>query len=253
MPSPYADIDPATYSLICSSDGITAREIARKLGITRKEVNQCLYHYPFIHDLCYHDEDYRWHGLIRQAFPHAGLRDYCGWYGYADEFLALDEQAWLDELEQGCRSIGRNLNDTRGLIHSFTDTRQVMRGLFDDLHAYGVDCDDWELAFELRIKRAKWIRIYADVLVVTPTHAFSLEFKMKDAIDPDEVLQAAKYVPYLEVIFGSDIDMVPALVLTRATDLFCHAQLPHSTAELPVASADMLFNVFDEYLTFLTQ
>lgn len=253
MPSAYADIDRAAYSLICSSDGITARELARKLGVTRKEVNQCLYRYPFIHDLCYHDEDYRWHGLIRQAYPHEGLRDYCGWYGFVDEFLSLDEHTWLNELEQGCRAIGRNLNDARGLIHSFTDARQVMRGLFVDLHGCSVDCDNWELAFELRVRRAKWVRIYADVLVITPTHAFSLEFKMKDTIALDEVAQAAKYVPYLEVILGPELDVIPALVLTRASDLFSHAQVPNTSAELPVASADMLFNVFDEYLTFLGQ
>ena len=28
--------------------------------------------------------------------------------------------------------------------------------------------------------------IYADVLVITETHVFSLEFKMKDVIDPEE-------------------------------------------------------------------
>lgn len=253
MEAPLTDMDRAVYSLICSRDGITAREIARELGVTRKQVNQCLYRYPFIHDLCYHDADFRWHGLIRQAFPHDGLRDYSGWYGYVREFLAQGEKDWLEELERGCQAIGRNLNDTRGLIHSFTDARQVMLDLFDVLHSCRVPCDSWELAFELRIKRAKWIRIYADVLVITPTHAFSLEFKMKDVIEPTEVLQAAKYVPYLEVVLGPDIDVIPALVLTRASDLFRHEPIPDTTAELAVSSADMLFNVFDEYLSFLAQ
>ena len=253
VPGRYADMDRAVYSLICSRDGITAREIARELGLTRKEVNQCLYRYPFIRDLCYHDDGYRWHGLIRQAVPHEGLRDYSGWYGYVREFMSLDEQTWLAELEQGCAAIGRNLNDTRGLIHSFLDCRETMRGLFGDLRGCEVACDGWELAFELRIKRARWVRIYADVLVVTPTHAFSLEFKMKDQIEEDEVSQAAKYVPYLEVVLGPKVDVVAALVLTRAGELFCHTQIPGTTAELPVASADMLFNVFDEYLGFLAE
>lgn len=39
------------YNLICSSDGITAREIAKKLNIERKTVNQLLYCAPFIRDL----------------------------------------------------------------------------------------------------------------------------------------------------------------------------------------------------------
>ena len=156
-------------------------------------------------------------------------------------------------MQEGCRRIGRNLNDTRGLMHSFRDTRETMRGLFADLDGLGVRCADWELAFELRIRRAKWVRIYADVLVVTPSHAFSLEFKMNDRIEQDEVDQAAKYVPYLETVLGPAHDVVGALVLTRACDLFEHVPLTGSTAEVPVASGDMLFNVFDEYLGFLAE
>ena len=56
---------------------------------------------------------------------------------------------------------------------------------------------------------------------------------MKDKIDPDELSQAAKYSPYLEVIFGPEYEVIPVLVLTRA--------------EVPVCSGDMLFNVLDEY------
>lgn len=242
----------AMYALICSHDGITARELARKLGVTRKEVNQRLYTYPFIRDLCYKDDDYRWYGSIRQQIPHVGLREYSGWYGYVGEFCAQSEEAWFDELCLGCERIGRSLNDTRGLFHSFVDCRSTMLELFETLRDFCVDCDGWEIAFELRIKRAKWIRIYADVLVITPSHAFSLEFKMKGGIDPDEVCQAAKYVPYLEVILGSKVDVVAALVLTRACELFDHALLGMDDAEIPVASADMLFNVFDEYLGFLS-
>ena len=240
----------AMYGLICSHDGITAREMGRRLQVERKLVNQRLYSNPFIRDLCYHDDDYRWHGLIRQHVPHEGLCEFCGWYGYVSEFCSLPEDEWLDELITGCRRIGRSLNDTRGLFHSFADCRETMLAAFSDLRSFGVDCDRWELAFELRIRRAKWVRIYADVLVITPTHAFSLEFKMKDAIDPSEVEQAAKYVPWLEVIFGSTVNLVPALVLTRARDLYTHVDLS-AGGELPVASGDMLFNVFDEYLGFL--
>ena len=244
------------YSLICSRDGITAREMACVLGVERKAINQRLYTYPFIRDLCYHDEEYRWHGLIRQRTPHEGLYEYSGWYGTAAEFMLLDEATWLEELRAGCARIGRSLNDTRGLIHSFRDCRQVMRETFAALADFDVACDGWELAFELRIKRAKWVRIYADVLVIVPegpsvpSYAFSLEFKMKGAIDPSEVAQAAKYVPYLEVVLGPRTNVVPALVLTQAQDRYEHVGLAGG-GELPVASGDMLFNVFDEYLGFL--
>ena len=238
------------YSLICTRDGVTAREIARELGAERKEVNRLLYGDPFIRDLCYRDDGYRWHGLIRQGFPHEGIADYFGWYGTADDFLAQDETAWLAELEDGCRRIGRNLNDTRGLVHSFTDSREAMTGLFGDLAGYGVDCPDWEVGFELRIRRARWVRIYADVLVCTPDCAFSLEFKMKRDGDQAEIDQAAKYAPYLQVVLGPQVEVAPALVLTRSSDFFDHVSAS-SGAQVAVASPDMLFNVFDERMGFL--
>ena len=240
------------YALICKSDGIKAREIAHKLNIDRTLVNRLLYCYPFIHDLCYRDDDYRWHGYIRQTRPHLGLGEYSGYYSTVPEFLQLSEDEWFEELKAGCKKIGRNLNDTRGLFHSFKDARETMVKLFDDLEEY-VDYCGWEIVFELRIKRSKAIRIYADVLVITDTHVFSLEFKMNDRIEDEEVLQAAKYSEYQEIIFGPDYDVIPVLVLTRATDLYTYVPLGESSAELPVCSGDMLFNIFDEYLGFLEE
>ena len=240
------DLERKIYSLICAGDGVSAKEIARRLGTDRTSVNRCLYSYPFIRDLCVRDGDYLWHGLIRQARPHTGLSDYCGWYGLVGEFMELGEEAWFQALLDGCGRIGRNLNDTRGLYHSFRDTRRVMRDLFADMR--GVDTSGWEICFELRIRRSRHIRIYADVLVLTENRAFSLEFKMKDGIAEEEIIQAAKYVPFLEVILGDGYDVIPALVLTAAEDLFRFERIPGSTAVLPVASGDMLFNVFDEYI-----
>lgn len=237
------------YSLICSNDGIKARDIARKVGVEKADINRLLYNAPFIHELCYRDTDFNWHGLIRQAHPHTGLGDFCGYYGSVERFLGQTEEEWLEELKCGCKSIGRNLNDTRGLIHSFRDARETMIGLFQDLNM--PDASSWELCFELRIRKARHIRIYADVLVITGDKVFSLEFKMKDMIDPEEELQAVKYAKYLEVIFGPEYEVIPALVLTRASDLYTWQQLPESTAELPVCSGDMLFNLFDEYYGFL--
>lgn len=242
-------VERAIYSEICRHDGIKARDIEKRVPADKHLINQYLYKAPFLKELCYQDHDYRWHGLIRQDRHHHGLSDFCGYYSTVAEFLALDEESWFAAMLEGCRNIGRNLNDTRGLFHSFRDCRQTMVNLFRDMD--GVFRPDWEIAFELRIKRARYIRIYADVLVITENRVFSLEFKMKDKIDPEEVLQAAKYVEYLEVLFGAGYDVIPSLVLTRGMDLYTYVPIGRTDAALPVCSGDMLFNLFDEYIGFL--
>lgn len=239
------------YETICRHDGIKAKEIASHAGAERKTINQLLYSSPFIHELCYRDSDYNWHGLIRQTRPHHGLYDFCGFYDTVPEFLNLSEDEWMSQLTEGCQRIGRNLNDTRGLLHSFRDTRETMIRLFEDLKV--LDVFSWEICFELRIKRARYIRIYADVLVITDNKVFSLEFKMKDKIEPEELQQAVKYSKYLDVIFGSDYEVIPALVLTKASDFYTWEPLPGSDLEVPVCSGDMLFNVFDEFIRFLEE
>lgn len=250
------------YGVICRNDGVRARDIAREIGVERGDINRLLYNAPFIRELCYRDDGYCWHGLIRQMRPHVGLGDFCGYYSTVDRFLSLPEDVWFEELKEGCRRIGRNLNDTRGLFHSFLDARAVMVNLFSDLEEFGgagrsgsgerLHFADWEICFELRIKRSRHVRIYADVLVITQDRVFSLEFKMKDAIDTEEELQAVKYARYLDVIFGDAYEVIPALVLTRASDLYTWADLPGSTAQIPVCSGDMLFNLFDEYIGYLS-
>ena len=153
--------------------------------------------------------------------PAGGLQEFAGYYGLIREFIGLSKDEWMDKLTKGCSNIGRNLNDTRGLLHSFWDCRETMIALFRDLQGMlGESCLDWEIAFELRLKRSRYVRIYADVLVITKDRVFALEFKMKNAIDPDGVLQAAKYCPYLWIMFGSGYEIVPVLVLTTASDLF---------------------------------
>jgi hypothetical protein len=127
------------------------------------------------------------------------------------------------------------------MIRLFADLQEMM----------GERCLTWEIAFELRLKQSRFVRIYADVLVITENRVFSLEFKMKNAVDPAEVLQAAKYCPYLEILFGPDYEVIPVLVLTSATEEFEFVQIGKTDAVLPVCSGDMLFNVFDEYLSFL--
>ena len=238
--------------MISVSDGIMAKEIASRIGLSRHAVNRLLYSSPLMHELCFQDQNCRWHALIRQEPLHEGLYDFSGWYGTVREFMDQEENDWLSSLQGGCRRIGRNLNNIRGLFHSFLDCRTVMRSLFQDLDGMtDGSFHDWELVFELRINRARMIRIYADVLVILPGHVFSLEFKMKDTVDPAEVIQAAKYCPYLEVIFGPRYEILPALVLSSASELFDFVPIGDTDLLLPVASGDMLFNVFNEYLGFL--
>ena len=237
---------------ICQGDGLKAREIAGILNLDRKTVNRVLYASPLLKELCYQDRDSRWHGIIRQERPHAGLFEFCGYYSKVAEFLDLTEDGWMDRLIEGCQRIGRSVSDARGLLHSFRDCRAQMARLFEDLtDMIGDPCLDWEIAFEFRLKRSRRVRIYADVLVITEDKVFSLEFKMKDAVDAEDVSQAAKYCPYLEIVFGPGYEVLPALVLTGAREYFDFARFGKSGSLLPVCSGDMLFNVFDEYLGFL--
>ena len=250
----FAEKERKIYALISRNDGLKAREIAERLFMQREEVNRELYLSPLMRELCYQDAEHCWHALIRQTPIHEGLYEFSGYYGTVREFRELSEEAWLDSMTEGCRRIGRNLNDTRGLFHSFRDCRKTMKRLFDDLDGMtDGSFRDWEITFEFRLNRGRYIRIYADVLVITRRRVFSLEFKMKNRIDPDEVVQAAKYVPYLEIVFGANYDVIPALVLTGAADLFEDVPIGNTDAILPACSGDMLFNVFDSYLQFLPQ
>ena len=246
------DTDRAVCSVICQSNGIKAREIARRLSLDRKTVNHVLFASPLLKEICWQDIEFQWHGIIRQERPHFGLQEFSGYYGFVKEFTALDEDTWMARMIEGCTNIGRSLNDNRGLMHSFRDCRAQMIRLFDDLQHMGCSqCMEWEIAFEFRLKRSKHIRIYADVLVITDKQVFSLEFKMKNEINPDEVWQSAKYTPYLEIVFGPGYDVIPALVLTSAAEFYEFVRIGKEDAVIPVCSGDMLFNVFDEYLGFL--
>lgn len=239
-------------SVICQSDGIKAREIAKLLNLDRSTVNHVLYASPLLHELCWQDKECRWHGIIRQTRPHAGLFEFSGYYSRVAEFLDLNEEEWLKTLIEGCQRIGRSINDMRGLFHSFRDCReQIVRFFNDLLDKFDEFCLDWEIVFEFRLKRARRVRIYADVLVITEDKVFSLEFKMKDEVNPEEVLQAAKYVPYLEIVFGPEYEVLPALVLTAAKEMLDFVQIGDRDAILPVCSGDMLFNVFNEYIGYL--
>ena len=253
MLSSFSDEEKAVYSLISVNDGLKAKEIASLLSMERKQVNHLLFSSPLMHELCFQDMNFRWHALIRQAPVHEGLYEFSGWYGTVREFMNTAEEDWLSALQDGCRRIGRNLNDQRGLIHSFLAFRQGLLALFRDFTG-SMDPSflDWEIVFDLRLNRSRMIRIYSDVLVITPGRVFSLEFKMKKAPDPDEVFQAAKYIPFLELIFGSSCEAVPALVLTAASDYFEFVPIGGTDMILPAASGDMLFNVFNEYMGFLS-
>lgn len=244
--------DREICALICRSSGIKAKDIAKELEVERKEVNHILYSSPLMKELCWQDREYKWHGIMKQARPHIGLQEFAGYYDTVGNFVGLTEEEWMDHLKTGCIYIGRNLNDTRGLFHSFLDCRQQMIRLFSDLQEMmGESCLTWEIAFELRLKQSQYVRIYADVLVITEDRVFSLEFKMKDKVNPEEVLQAAKYCPYLEIMFGPDYEVIPVLVLTSTVETFEYVQIGKTDAVLPVCSGEMLFNVFDEYLGFL--
>ena len=245
-------LERAVCAVICRGDGLKARQIAKELDLDHGTVNSVLYSSPLMKELCWQDRDYRWHGIVRQSPDHTGLQEFAAWFSTAGEFLSLSEEEWLAALREGCRNIRRSLSDARGLTHSFLDCREQVRVLLFDLQSMiGESCLSWQLAFELRLKRSRHVRIYADVLVITEDLVFSLEFKMKKTVEPEEVEQAAKYVPYLEIVFGPMYEIIPVLVLTGARELFEFVPIGKKDRLLPVCSGDMLFNVFDEYLGFL--
>ena len=234
---------------ICHGNGLKAREIAKLLNLDRNTVNHVLFTSHLLRDLCYQDDDYRWHGLIKQTVPHSGLWDYSGYYGTVAEFLGLTEEEWLERLKEGCERIGRSLNDKRGLFNSFRNCREQMVGVFNSLLDWAdPSCLDWEIVFEFKMKRARRIRIYADVLVITEDKIFTLEFKMAKEVYAADVVQAAKYVPYLEIVFGPNYDVIPALVVTRAKNHFLFYEIEGRDGILPACSGDRLYDVFDEYL-----
>ncbi len=243
-------IEAKIYSVICSHEGIKAKDIGHLTGEPRSMINHYLYRSHYMKDLCYQDREYRWHGLIRQEVPHRGLADFSGYYGWVNDFLNTDYEDFLAQLKIGCKNIGRNLNDTRGLFHSFEETYDTMQNLFGDLMEHGMkssDWENWEILFELRIKRSKMIRIYADVILITDQKVFSLEFKMKDEVLKEDVAQAAKYCEYLEVLFGPDYDVIPALVLSNGENVYEEAEIRHSTAMIPVCSGDRLYQLMETY------
>lgn len=69
-------LERAVYRAICGRDGIKAKDIAARVGADRTTVNRYLYKAPFMKELCYRDDDFLWHGLIRQSRPHIGLGDF---------------------------------------------------------------------------------------------------------------------------------------------------------------------------------
>ena len=94
------ETERAVCAAICRSGGIRAREIAKALGLDHTTVNRVLYSSPLMRELCWQDGEHRWHGILRQARPHSGLREFAGYYGLVGEFLALDEEAWLAAIEK---------------------------------------------------------------------------------------------------------------------------------------------------------
>ena len=70
----YADrTERAICATICRGSGLKAKEIGKQLGLDHSTVNQALYHSPLMKELCWQDDEYRWHGIMLQSRPHSGL------------------------------------------------------------------------------------------------------------------------------------------------------------------------------------
>ena len=66
------DLERAICGVICHCDGIKARDIARELEVSHQTVNHTLYSSPLMKELCWQDQAFRWHGIVRQARPPSG-------------------------------------------------------------------------------------------------------------------------------------------------------------------------------------
>ena len=71
--SSFPPDERAVYSVISQNDGLKARDISSLLGLSRTAVNHILFSSPLMRELCFQDNAWRWHALIRQASVHEGL------------------------------------------------------------------------------------------------------------------------------------------------------------------------------------
>jgi len=100
------ELERSICAVICQSNGIKTREIAARLGLDHKKVNQILYSSPLMKELCWQDRQFCWHGLVHQERPHIGLQEFAAWYGTAGDFSRQSEDEWLTQLKDGCTAIG---------------------------------------------------------------------------------------------------------------------------------------------------
>ena len=88
----YADrTERAICAAICRGNGLKAKEIGKQLGLDRSTVNQALYHSPLMKELCWQDDEYRWHGIMLRSRPHSGLQEFAGYYSLIRDFIRLSE------------------------------------------------------------------------------------------------------------------------------------------------------------------
>ena len=79
--------DREICALICRSNGMKAKDIARLLKVERQEVNHILYSSPLMKELCWQDREYNWHGIMKQGRPHTGLQEFAGYYDTVRNFI----------------------------------------------------------------------------------------------------------------------------------------------------------------------
>ena len=85
---------------ICQGNGLKAKEIARLLDLDRGTVNHILYSSPLLKELCWQDDDYRWHGIIQQSRPHRGLYEFSGFLVWLKSFLLFRKKNGCSSLPQ---------------------------------------------------------------------------------------------------------------------------------------------------------
>lgn len=232
------------YNIIRDSYGISARDIARALGVTSKEVNRRLT-YGDLAAACRKIDERHWVLVTDRDRPHIDLKSRSTFYSIILEFCRTPYEAWFQSMQKGYMRMRRPFSDARGLYNSMQDTYEVLQAAFAALDR---KLEKSEVFFEFNpVLQGR--RQYIDVLIIIGRTVFVMEFKMLGTVLEKYKKQTAKYVPNIKEMFrGQGMTVVPILVLTRAEGMNEVIEMQGAVRRIYACSGDMLATVMASFL-----